>query len=361
MTGPTRSWFASSVTPDERADIEPLLRGDLPEGGEVVSSRILRRVVRLELGSGRVVFGKQHLFPFVRVRLRYALRRAPADRERLALEAAFRRGLSVPSSLAVRTRRGFLGPRLSVLVTESLPEGRRADLAEASGAVEQLIRAGVHHPDLHPDNLRMVAGEPHFLDFQSVRFRRAEASESRIQADRIGMLAKFASGLDRDPAGRIVPEPGSVFASERERALFESALAAVDAARLAARRRHRLRSSTAVVRERMGLWGARLRLRAVPARVLDPRRFGEESAEEHPQFGAGRVAEYPGGEIVRFRASRGLREHWATADPSDGFLAWERTAPWPWATQVLYIQRHGQSGGGDAGAPADCEAKGRAD
>ena len=361
MTANDRAWYAAGVSDLERKDLAPLLRGELPCGGEIVSSRILRRVVRLRLTSGRIVFGKQHLFPFARVRRRYALRRAPAERERFALEEAARRGLEVPEPLAVRTDRGFLGPRLSVLVTEGLPDGRTPVLEEAVLALNRLAEVGIYHPDLHHDNLRMVGDVPFFLDFQSVRFRGSRGSSMRNRADRLAMLAKFATGLERDASGRVLGDLDSVFASDADREAFEAAVAGLDAAEVAARRRHRLRSSTAVVRERMGLWGARLRLRSTIIQDFDPVNFCEEALEQHPEFGLVRAARSQNGAIVRFRATTKLREFWARATETSGFLAWERTAPWPWATQALYIQRDWEPGGGDRDAPAGCLAKGRAE
>lgn len=338
-----RAWLADEVEASDRDVVLQLLRGELPAGAELVVERILRRVARVTLPSGVEVYAKQHLFPFLRVRLRYSLRESPSRRERRLLALAAARGLLVPTAIAEATARAVLGPTLAVIVTRALPPGRMATHEEALRAVDRLVEARVYHPDLHPDNLRIVAHEACYLDFQSVVLRH------RVHAaDRMAMFAKFAAGGARDAAGRLCVDD-RLFASASEAAQLRAAVDALDAAGRAARRRHRLRSSTKVVRERAGLCGLRLRLREFDASDFDHVRFGTERDEVRDHFGPCRVALRDDGLMLRLRlrsspAAVDLRALWADADEMSGFLGWERTAPWPWGTQALYIHAHRQEG-----------------
>ncbi|MCA8972558.1 MAG: hypothetical protein KDC95_22410 [Planctomycetes bacterium] len=335
-----RSWISDEVRDIDRPVIERVLAGEMPTGSEVVVERVLRRVLRLELESGTTVYAKQHGFPFARVRLRYAVRRSPTERERAMLDLAARRGLRVPRPLAEGTVRGPLGPRRAVLVTLGILDGRPATPNEALEAIDRLVEARFFHPDLHPDNLRIDSGEPVFFDFQSVRTR-----ASRHPQDRMRMFAKFAAGLGRTEDGRIAL-PNDGFATAADRVAIQAAVARIDSEGMAARRRHRRRTSTKVVRERIGAFGLRLRLRDVEPREFDSARFGPTSLEVDDRFGEARVAVRDDGSIRRLEqghsARRGqystLLEAWSMADEKSGFLAWERTAPWPWGPQALYIR-----------------------
>lgn len=337
-----RQWLSNELDEGEKAELAPILAGELPAQARVVSKRVLRRVLRFELETGRVVYAKQHLFPFLRVRLRYALRAGPATRERRGLERARERGLVVPRPLALRAARGLLGPRLAVLVTEALPtdRARAVDASSLVRVLDALEAASVLHPDVHRDNVRMLGDDPAFLDFQSVRFARVSAR------DRMRMLAKFVASSA--PALRAAL-PGELFASAQQRAQFEQALDALGAASRASRRRHRLRSSSAVVRERVGRFGQRLRLRTQDARSFAAHAFGPPTPfRVDERFGRHTRSVSNDGRIVRIEGRltpRGTyRELWARDSENEAFLAWSRNAPWPWATQALYIQAQPQLG-----------------
>ncbi|MCB9881675.1 MAG: hypothetical protein H6832_00730 [Planctomycetes bacterium] len=335
-----RSWISDEVRGVDRPVVERLLAGEIPPGCEIVVERVLRRVLRLQLESGTTLYAKQHGFPFVRVRLRYAARRSPTERERAMLDLAAKRGLRVPRPLAEATVRGPLGPTQAVLVTLGILEGRPATPDEALDAIDRLVEARFFHPDLHPDNLRICCGEPVFFDFQSVRTRAALHPQ-----DRMRMFAKFAAGLGRTEDGRIVL-PDDRFATAADRVAIQAAVARLDAAGSSARRRHRRRTSTKVVRERVGACGLRLRLRDIEPCEFASARFGPPSLVVDDRFGETVVAVRDDGSIRRLEqghsARRGqyrtLLEAWAMADEKSGFLAWERTAPWPWGTQALYIR-----------------------
>jgi len=314
------------------------LSGALPEGAVLVRSRILRRVFRVDWPGSGEAYVKQHLFPFLRVRLRYALRRGPASREARLLARAAARGLKVPEVLAVRERRGLLGPRLSVLVTKSL-EGRPIPGGRESWdfrfrAVERLIEAGLDHRDLHPDNLFATEeGEPAFLDLQSCRF----PGPRRAAGRRLEMLAPL---FEPDLEALRTPE-GKAFLAARGLPAGEvlDRIVRLRSRRLRARRRHALRPSSHVERRWKG--PALLLLRR--GRKPPEGRF-ERIRSELRWRGRPLVLERSGGErgCLRLRGRACLRDLWLRAllEPGPGeerIFAWERKFPWPWAEQSLYI------------------------
>lgn len=331
--------------------LDRLLDGARPDAARSVSERLLRRVFALRLEDGREVFVKQHLFPVLRVRLRYLLRSAPSAREARCLVAAARRGLQVPVVVGERHRRGLLGPRLAVLVTEALPVLREANHVERLRAVHELVRAGVRHPDLHPGNVLVLEdGGLGFVDLQSVRLCRAPLPLAA--ARRMAAKAAHAAWRELGPAGaaEVLAEAGFVPAELMPR------LERLEAGALASRRRHALRSSSRFVRERVGLLGRRVRWRGTP---LPPRADAGpdgpggqaplRGAESVPEVGV--VARCWSPEVLRFSA-RGprLRRLWIAAalsaeGPDPTFLAYERDAPWPWAREHLYIRAPRDAGG----------------
>jgi hypothetical protein len=319
-----------------------VLAGELPQGAELVSERLIRRVFRFEdPGEGRL-FAKQHLFPVLRVRLRYLLRSSPTAREAAGLEKAAERGLRVPRVVAQRSERGLLGPRLAVLVTEALPFERIATHAERFALARQLAELGVLHPDLHGDNvLRLADGELGLLDFQSVRFRRGPL---RAGARR-RMLAKCAHAA--------LPELGVLGLRELLGADWEEIepeLERLDRKERSSRRRHALRSSTRFRRTRRGLFGFRVERRGTPLPAQDSAMGPAPAGDQHVEPGASVARWSPG--VFRLSArGRRLRELWLGAvQQRDGeevaFLAYQRDAPWPWSMEHLYIAAPASQGGG---------------
>ena len=344
--------------------LERILAGALPEGAEIVSERILRRVFCCTLDDGREVFAKQHLFPALRVRLRYALRASPTRREAGRLAAAAERGLRVPAVVAERSQRGLLGPRLAVLVTEALPACGAASHAERLAATEQLAELGIEHPDLHPDNvLRLEGGGLGFLDFQSVRMHAGRVSGAPL----VRMRAK-AAGAALAELG--LAELRSLLSAQLGRAEVEATLAALErlrAGELASRRRHALRTSSRFVRERLGIWSWRVRLRgeelsAEPNAGCRSTR-GHEPGEQ--DLGGGVRARICSPELLRLSSRTGqLRELWLRAALGDApkdatFLAYGRDGAWPWTREHLYI-RPGRLLGGDADVLACWDSLARA-
>lgn len=341
-----KTWFANDTTASERDFLIPVLRGEMPVAAEMVSERILRRVFRVELPTGRSVYVKQHLFPFLRARLRYALRASPTARELSVLRVASDRGLTVPVPVAEATDRAWLGPRRSTLVTLALPPGRPVTPAELVDAASLLADRGLFHPDLHGDNVQRIRDGFAFVDFQSSRAR------ARVTAgQRRRMIAKALLDLRREGgaaacagilADRGLPDHADIL-PRIERLLDREA---------ASRDRHRLRASTRVVRQRKGLLGLRLCRRGVPV----PASFGPERPFAHPVTGACLAATSLDGACFRLRRPGRLREIWRRVPDrfftaTDGILAWERDGPWPWAMQSLYIPNH--MGSSDLGRSLD--------
>ena len=331
--------------------LERLLRGEHPDGARVVSERILRRVLRVELGDGRVVFAKQHLFPFLRVRLRYALRASPTQREAKLLRQVAELGLCVPRVLGERSVRGLLGPRLAVLVTESLEPRHPLAPADRLRAVLAIAERGVWHPDLHEDNVFAIgdsdsgieartgaathnAGQWAYLDFQSCRIR-GSAIRGRALAEMLAPCAvEIVTERGRPGLEALLSESGVI---ESLAAAGTSVNAVVERTfdrmrrSSASRRRHRLRSSSSILREP----GGRLLTRGVEL----PSVFGPEEELELERWGALRVAVSTDSRVARLRGR--LREAWALADPDFGqesaFLAWEPETVWWKGRGSLYI------------------------
>jgi hypothetical protein len=148
-----------------------------------------------------------------------------------------------------------------MLVTAGLPLAPGpASPAALVEAVQQLIAAGVFHPDLHAGNfLALEDGSVAVSDLQSARVRSAGLSV----ADRRAMFAKLLSS--QDPArmaclGDLLVDEGVCSAKEIAAATEESA--ALGCRELAGRIRRCLRESTEF-QVQSGLWGTLFRRRAV--------------------------------------------------------------------------------------------------
>ncbi|MAE77262.1 MAG: hypothetical protein CMJ85_10385 [Planctomycetes bacterium] len=330
-----RVWHAPELSATEREALRQVLAGGVPVEAEVVQERFVRRVLRMPLGD-RVVFAKQHLFPRLAVRARYWLRASPTAREVAMLRLAAQRGVVVPQPLAEATERGLLGPTSAVLVTEELAAGTEPGVEDLLHAVLWLAEHGVFHPDMHGDNVRLLtdaggAGRYAFLDFQS-----CSVSGGAVRGRRLAwMIGKAMAWLT---ARGALPEPVLRSLTDDTR-LVDAALQVAGQLKArcrASRARHRLRDSTLVCRERVGLLGCRLRLRGSEL----PQRFDQEVLERTTPVGAALIAVSGDGSVVRVRRRGLLRTLWMhgpLADRDSGFLAWERIGPWPWAQESLYI------------------------
>lgn len=335
-------WLAPGLAGPVTEQLSVVMDGRRPHRAELVSDRLLRRVLRFEV-QGQLFYAKQNLFPGVRHRLRYALRSSPTQHELRVLQAASRRGLTVPRPVAERTKRGWLGPRLAVLVTEGLPEGAPLSARELFVAADLLSSCGVFHPDLHSDNVRrLVDGTLAFLDFQSSRVRRGRLPERLFHQ----MLAKaFHDAKHRDPGLDLEELIADLEVPQGVRLL--AAVSDLERARLASRRRHFLRDSTSVQRTRNGWFGRRLSLRSeaseIAARIADG--FVPAQSFEDSELGSCRLSVQADGRLWRVQG-RGFRELWLRArleaeDQPDRegprIVAWDRNGPWPFATESLYI------------------------
>ncbi|PIE22061.1 MAG: hypothetical protein CSA62_14245 [Planctomycetota bacterium] len=316
--------------------LEQILEGGLAGSSEIVSERLLRRVFRCRLDDGLEVFAKQHLFPLLRLRLRYAFRASPTQREAKRLKAAMARGLRVPDLLAERSSRGLLGPKLAVLVTKALPSDGIASHAERIAATATLAKLGIEHPDLHPDNVLILeSGELAFLDFQSVRMHRrpvagAALLRMRAKAAEAALAELGVEGLRDLLAAQMSPE---------EVAATLGALDRIRARQRASQRRHALRSSSRFERERFGLaWRVRIR-------GLELGDWSDEDACFVELEGGVRAAILAPDLLVLRARTRYLRDLWLRAALGQEFkaftfLAYQRDAPWPWARERLYIRPH---------------------
>ncbi len=345
-----RTWFAEGLGVDERELLDALVHGSVPAHAKLVHERILRRVWRVPLADGGAVYAKQHEFPFRRVRLRYALRAAPTQHERRLLSVALQRGVLVPEPLAEATTRGCLGPTRAVLVTRELVGESHLGVAQRLAAAAQLADSGIFHPDLHTDNVLRVGERFGYLDFQSARLQAGPVRGRRL----VVMLAKTAhGGLGQVPRASLLVEIERVLVptSGVSARVVLDAVERLDARGVASRRRHRLRSSSAVVRERSG-FGVRLRLRGFEL----PSDFAPERSLCHPRLGACHVARSVDGRVFRLRCRCSLRRLWGDERTDSGgakpaILAWHRAWPWPWREETLYFSI--STGGLDIDAAVD--------
>ncbi len=320
--------------------VEESLQGAVPPSAVEVVARILRRVLRIDLPAEPPLYCKQHLFPFLRLRLRYLLRPSPTQKERRLLEGCQRRGIQCPAPLAESTQRGLLGPRLAVLVTRALPEGRAPTPIEHLKAVEDLARKGLYHPDLHGDNLRILEdGQLATLDLQSCRLTTGPVGSSGTRR----MMAKAALSL-WDSQGLSHVESlllDETWAVPGPRILAEMRVLA--ARRQSSRRRHYLRSSTRVEAKRLSPIRKRLILRG---RTL-PSGFSDPVRSHIPGLGPCLISTAPT-DVWRVCCARGLLGIWLASlfdeAPLRGkaeVFAWEGAihAPLgiPFSPEVLYI------------------------
>ena len=318
--------------------LERLLMGQAPPGAETVSERILRRVLRVQLDDGRIAYAKQHLFPFARVRLRYALRASPTQHEAAMLARAAELGVVVPRVLGEQTSRGFLGPKLAVLVTQALEGLVALAPVDRLRAAIALAERGIWHPDLHEDNVFAVGsgGDQRwaYLDFQSCRIQsqalRGDALARMLAPCGVEIVKSagrgaLEQGLEKSDLAESLNRAGASTANVVERTFDRMRSEA------ASRRRHRLRSSSAIEREPSG----RLRRRGVelPADYRDERTF------DSSRWGSIHIAVNDQARVARLRGC--LREAWACADPDFGnepaFLAWEPETVWWKGGGSLYI------------------------
>ncbi|HHI79640.1 MAG TPA: hypothetical protein ENK02_06640 [Planctomycetes bacterium] len=319
-----------------------LLRGAFPPGAELVSERILRRVLRVETEEG-VLYAKQHLFPFLRVRLRYALRPSPSAREAQNLARAAARGVLVPRVLAERSVRGPLGPKRAVLLTAALPEGQALDppaRRRLLGATLDLAAKGIYHPDLHGDNLRLLEdGQVAFLDFQSCRFFRGPLPARLLPSMLAPLLTEMLQTLPQK----------QVEAWLREKKIDPvPALAAVEGRKQqeqATRLRHALRNSTKVQRSRPHALRHPTLLRLQRRGSSLPQAYDSAGLVEVPGLGPCLLSQAlleGGARVLKLQAQRSLRPFWLRAvllGPQQGsrILAWDRNIPWFSRRECLYI------------------------
>jgi hypothetical protein len=173
--------------------------GGVPAGVEIVQQRWIRAVGRAALPRLGPVFLKWMGFPRPKDRLRYLLRRLPAQHEARLLDWLAARGLRVPAVVLAAGARRLGLPRWSLLVTRALPGAAPAAPGELLPVAARLAELGLWHPDLHPGNfVRCADGQVAVLDLQSARRCRAPLRGSR----RARMAAKLLLGLPdpTDPA-----------------------------------------------------------------------------------------------------------------------------------------------------------------
>lgn len=233
----------------------------LPPGLDLVHARLVRAVGRGELPDAGPVFVKLMWFPRAKDRLRYTFRALPGAHEAALFEHCRSRGVGVPTVLSVRARRQLGRPRLSMLVTASLPLLADPPSAQAIvEAVQQLIAVNLFHPDLHAGNfLPLRDGSVAVIDLQSARIRTAGLNDR----DRRVMFAKLldpAGGAGVERLGQVLVEKNLCSAAQVDRARADAG--AVNRRELAVRIRRCLRESTEFS-VRMGLFGTLYRRRAV--------------------------------------------------------------------------------------------------
>lgn len=165
--------------------------GRLPSELEPVQTRLVRAVHRGCLPSGPV-YVKAMTFPRAKDRLRYLLRRLPAQHEALMLRATAAAGIPCPAVIDVRARRRAGLPHRSLLVLRALdvhPDDHEAPTARLAAEAEiavRLLDAGIVHRDLHSGNfVRLLDGRLAVLDLQSACRRRA------TEGDRIATAARL--------------------------------------------------------------------------------------------------------------------------------------------------------------------------
>ena len=227
-----------------------------------VRSRLERKVWRVpSRGEGPALFVKLQLFRSFRVRFRYALRRAPTEKEARKALRILARGVAAPRPLLLGREGIWWGKRRSVLVSREAPglpaaralEEGRLSLEELAEFLARLASRGIHHPDLHLGNLLAGPEGLVLLDLQSCRLLPFRAGRRRVEA----MAAKLGASLvflglagDREWA-RALAEAGLLSGPEGEarlRRLRESARARERARRL----KRCLMDSSGFARERWG-------------------------------------------------------------------------------------------------------------
>ena len=163
----------------------------MPDGLEIVQSRLIRAVGRGRLPDSGTVYAKLMGFPRFRDRLRYVHRALPATHEARLLRRLAAAGLACPEVLAVAgARRALRVPRASLLVTRALPgEVGVLPFAEAATFAARLAAVGLFHPDLNQGNFaRLESGEAAVLDLQSARW---PSDRSLSEAARMVMATKL--------------------------------------------------------------------------------------------------------------------------------------------------------------------------
>lgn len=180
--------------------------GRLPDGVVPVQTRLIRAVGRGELPDAGPVFVKVMGFPRRADRLRYWLRRLPAEHEAAMLCAAAAAGVPCPEVVAVLAERGALRrPRLSVLVTRALAvlPGAVPSLPTCAVLAGRLCAAGVVHPDLHAGNFLVLRdGRAAVLDLQSAR--RVGSVVSAAQRERLAVRLLAADWPQPEPPKAVV-------------------------------------------------------------------------------------------------------------------------------------------------------------
>lgn len=180
--------------------------GGVPDELQHVQGRLIRAVHRGSLPSGDVHV-KTMTFPRAKDRLRYAFRALPAEHEARMLRAVRAAGLPCPEVVGVRAQRRLGLPHRCMLVLRSLALREQAEdpLQRIDDEVElamQLLRAGIHHRDLHRENfVRAASGELCVLDLQSadvIGAARARAYQTRLNV--AARLLRDRSEPERDRA-----------------------------------------------------------------------------------------------------------------------------------------------------------------
>ena len=188
--------MSASWDPDELLAACRKRPGDLPVGVEPVQSRRIRRVGRVTLRDGRSAYLKVMAFPRAKDRLRYLLRRLPAEAEAANLRRLAAAGIPCPPVLAVAADRQLGLPRLSILLTEALPTAEGPpDFAAVAALAARLADLGCYHPDLNPGNfLHSADGGVAVLDLQSVRFVAGSLPEDLRLAMAVRLVAEIGRG-----------------------------------------------------------------------------------------------------------------------------------------------------------------------
>jgi len=231
-----------------------------PEWQEV-RGRLERKVWRVEGGEG-ALYVKLQLFRSFRVWFRYALRRAPTEKEGRNALRVLERGIAAPEPLLAGREGALFLKRRSVLVSRevrgvpaarALEEGR-IGLEDLARFLAVLASKGVFHRDLHLGNL--LAGEGGglvLLDLQSLSLLPVRVGKKGLlfMAAKLGASLRFQGvGGDREWAEAL--EGAGLLREGESLGALASARARIQAVERARRVRRCLMNSSAFARENWG-------------------------------------------------------------------------------------------------------------